>query len=213
MEHVKIIIADDHPLIRNGIKTMLERNMDYKIVAEAEDGKQLVALVSELLPDVVLVDINMPVMNGFEALLILRKTLPSLRIILLTMHEEPEYIIKAVRSGANGYLLKNVDYNELNLAIAMVMKGQKYFNQHVSTILMEELHRNSDAEIVQDKLTERETAILKEIVNGLSSKEIADKLFISPRTVETHRNNLMKKLLVHNTAELVKLALEKGLTK
>jgi DNA-binding NarL/FixJ family response regulator len=213
MKPVKIIIADDHPLIRNGIKTMLERNEDYQIVAEAEDGKQLVALVSELLPDVVLIDINMPVMNGFEALLTLRKTLPSLRIILLTMHEEPEYIIKAVRSGANGYLLKNVDYNELNTAIGMVMKGQKYFNQHVSTILMEELHRNSDAEIVQDKLTERETAILKEIVNGLSSKEIADKLFISPRTVETHRNNLMKKLLVHNTAELVKLALEKGLTK
>ncbi|HVD96784.1 MAG TPA: response regulator transcription factor [Cytophagaceae bacterium] len=211
MSEIKIIIADDHALIRNGIKTMLSRNADYKIVAEAENGKELVELASKLIPDVVLADISMPVLNGFDALAELRKLLPDTKVILLTMHEEPEYIIKAARSGANGYLLKNVDYEELHRAIGLVMSGQKYFNQQVSSILMEELHRKSDTDQLQEKLTERESDILKEIVKGLSSKEIADKLFISSRTVDTHRNNLMKKLSVHNTAELVKLALEKGL--
>jgi DNA-binding NarL/FixJ family response regulator len=190
---------------------MLSRNADYKIVAEAENGKELVELASKLIPDVVLADISMPVLNGFDALAELRKLLPDTKVILLTMHEEPEYIIKAARSGANGYLLKNVDYEELHRAIGLVMSGQKYFNQQVSSILMEELHRKSDTDQLQEKLTERESDILKEIVKGLSSKEIADKLFISSRTVDTHRNNLMKKLSVHNTAELVKLALEKGL--
>ncbi len=211
MSELKIIIADDHALIRNGIKTMLSRNPEYNIIAEAENGKQLVELASKHIPDVVLADISMPVLNGFDALAELRKILPDTKVILLTMHEEPEYIIKAARSGANGYLLKNIDYEELHRAIALVMNGQKYFNQQVSSILMEELHRKSDSDQLQEKLTERESDILKEIVQGLSSKEIADKLFISSRTVDTHRNNLMKKLSVHNTAELVKLALEKGL--
>ncbi len=211
MSETKIIIADDHALIRNGIKTMLSRNEDYKIVGEAENGKQLLELASEFLPEVVLADISMPILNGFEALSELKKMLPDVKIILLTMHEEPEYIIKAAKSGANGYLLKNVDYEELHRAIQMVLTGQKYFNQQVSSILMEELHRKSDTDQLQGKLTERESDILKEIVNGLSSKEIGDKLFISSRTVDTHRNNLMKKLDVHNTAELVKLAMEKGL--
>jgi DNA-binding NarL/FixJ family response regulator len=211
MSELKIIIADDHALIRDGIKTMLSKNPGYKIVAEAENGKQLVELASQLMPDLVLVDISMPVLNGFDALSELRKILPDIKIILLTMHEEPEYIIKAARSGANGYLLKNIDYDEIHRAIGIVMSGQKYFNQHVSSILMEELHRKSDTDQLQEKLTERESDVLKEIVKGLSSKEIGDKLFISSRTVDTHRNNLMKKLDVHNTAELVKLALEKGL--
>ena len=211
MSEISIIIADDHALIRDGIKTMLSRNPDYKIIAEAENGTELIKLASSLMPDLILADISMPVMNGFEALTELRKTLPDIRVILLTMHEEPEYIIKAARSGANGYLLKNIDYEELHRAIGLVMSGQKYFNQHVSSILMDELHRKSDTDQLQEKLTERESDILKEIVHGLSSKEIADKLFISPRTVDTHRNNLMKKLDVHNTAELVKLALDKGL--
>ncbi len=211
MNEVKIIIADDHALIRNGIKTMLSRNAEYKIVAEAENGKQLIELATKLLPDVILADISMPEVNGFEALSELKSLLPDIRIILLTMHEEPEYIIKAARSGANGYLLKNVDYEELHRAIETILTGQKYFNLHVSSILTEELHRKSDADQFQEKLTERESDILKEIVKGLSSKEIGDKLFISSRTVDTHRNNLMKKLSVHNTAELVRLALEKGL--
>lgn len=211
MSALKIIIADDHTLIRDGIKTMLSKNPDYQIVAEAENGKQLVELASRLMPDLILADISMPELNGFDALIELRKILPDIKLILLTMHEEPEYIIKAARSGANGYLLKNIDYAEIHRAIGIVMSGQKYFNQHVSSILMEELHRKSDTDQLQEKLTERESDILKEIVKGLSSKEIGDKLFISSRTVDTHRNNLMKKLDVHNTAELVKLALEKGL--
>jgi DNA-binding NarL/FixJ family response regulator len=211
MNEIKIIIADDHALIRNGIKTMLSRNKDYKIVAEAENGQQLIALATKFLPDIILVDISMPIMNGFDALSELKKLLPDLKVILLTMHEEPEYIIKAARSGANGYLLKNVDYEELHRAIESVMKGQKYFTQEASSILMEELHRKSDIDQLQEKLTEREVDILKEIVKGLSSKEIGDKLFISSRTVDTHRNNLMKKLSVHNTAELVRLVIEKGL--
>jgi DNA-binding NarL/FixJ family response regulator len=211
MRKISIIIADDHALIRDGIKTMLSRNPTFEIVAEAENGKHLIELCKELTPDVILVDITMPNISGFEAIVELKKIIPSTRFIILTMHEEPEYIIKAARSGAHGYLLKNVDYEELSKAIQSVYNGNKYFNEHVSSILMDELHRKSDSAIYQEKLTERESDVLKEIVNGLSSKEIADKLFISPRTAETHRNNIMKKLQVHNTAELVKLALDKGL--
>ncbi len=211
MSELKIIIADDHALIRNGIKAMLAQNPEYNIIGEAENGQELIDLASRLLPELVLADISMPVLNGFDALSELKKILPNTKVILLTMHEEPEYIIKAARSGANGYLLKNIDYKELQRAIELVMSGQKYFHHQVSSILLEEMHRKSDTDQWKEKLTERESDILKEIVKGLSSKEIGDRLFISSRTVDTHRNNLMKKLDVHNTAELVRLALDKGL--
>ncbi|HSZ24207.1 MAG TPA: response regulator transcription factor [Cytophagaceae bacterium] len=209
MNKIKIIIADDHRLIRDGIKAMLARNERFELLGEAEDGEQLVALLQEVLPDVVLIDITMPKKNGIEIFSELKKINPNLKFILLTMHEEPEYVIKAVKGGASGYLLKNLEYEELEKAVLTVANGGKYFNEHISRILLENLHSNTEEEAMNDKLTEREQEVLAEIVKGFTTKQIAEKLFISHRTVETHRVNLMKKLEVHNIAELVKIALDK----
>lgn len=208
---IRIIIADDHRLIRDGIKAMLAKNNEFELVGEAEDGEDLLKQAEEKAPDVILVDITMPKVNGIEVISKLKKTNPNIKSILLTMHEEPEYIIKGAKSGASGYLLKNIEYEELQLAIKTVAAGQKYFNASVSKILIDNISNSKEEETDQEKLTAREVEVLREIVNGLSTKQIGEKLFISARTVETHRVNIMKKLDVHNTAELVKKALDKKL--
>ena len=156
-----------------------------------------------------MIDITMPGRNGIEVFTELKKINPNLKFILLTMHEEPEYVIKAVKGGANGYLLKNLEYEELERAILMVAGGGKYFNERISKILLENLYSNTEEEALNGKLTDREQEVLAEIVKGFTTKQIAEKLFISHRTVETHRVNLMKKLDVHNIAELVKIAIDK----
>jgi DNA-binding NarL/FixJ family response regulator len=209
MSKIKIIIADDHRLIRDGIKAMLTRNEKFELIGEAESGEQLFELLKTELPDVILIDITMPGKNGIEVFTELKKINPNLKFILLTMHEEPEYVIKAVKGGANGYLLKNLEYEELEKAVLIVAGGGKYFNERISKILLENLYSNTEEEALNGKLTEREQEVLAEIVKGFTTKQIAEKLFISHRTVETHRVNLMKKLDVHNIAELVKIAIDK----
>jgi DNA-binding NarL/FixJ family response regulator len=209
MNKIKIVIADDHRLIRDGIKAMLTRNENFELTGEAESGEQLFELLKITIPDVILIDITMPGRNGIEIFTELKKINPNLKFILLTMHEEPEYVIKAVKGGANGYLLKNLEYEELERAILMVAGGGKYFNERISKILLENLYSNTEEEALNGKLTERELEVLAEIVKGFTTKQIAEKLFISHRTVETHRVNLMKKLDVHNIAELVKIAIDK----
>jgi DNA-binding NarL/FixJ family response regulator len=209
MNKIKIIIADDHRLIRDGIKAMLTRNENFELVGEAESGEQLFDLLKNVIPNVILIDITMPGKNGIEVFTELKKINPNLKFILLTMHEEPEYVIKAVKGGANGYLLKNLEYEELEKAVLTVAGGGKYFNERISKILLENLYSNTEEEALNGKLTEREQEVLTEIVKGFTTKQIAEKLFISHRTVETHRVNLMKKLDVHNIVELVKIAIDK----
>lgn len=211
MKKIKIIICDDHRIIRDGIKAMLAKYEHYELIGEAENGEQLFSLLESAYPDVILIDIAMPGKNGIEVFTELKRANPALKFILLTMFEEPEYVIKAVRGGASGYLLKNIESEELDKAIQMVANGGKYFNEHISKILLDNLHANSEEELISGKLTERELEILADIVNGLTTKQIAEKLFISHRTVETHRVNMMKKLEVHNVAELVKMAIENKL--
>jgi DNA-binding NarL/FixJ family response regulator len=206
---IKIVIADDHRLVRDGIKAMLSRNERFELIGEADHAASLLTLLESQLPDVLLLDITMPGQNGIEILPELKKNNPSLHIVMLTMHEEPEYVIKAVKAGASGYLLKNLEYEELEKAILMVADGGKYFNEYISKILLENLYTTTEDEALSDKLTEREVEVLTEIVNGLTTRQIAQKLFISHRTVETHRVNLMKKLSVHNIAELVRVAIDK----
>ncbi|HWZ23594.1 MAG TPA: response regulator transcription factor [Cytophagaceae bacterium] len=209
MNKIKIIISDDHRLIRDGIKSMLARNENFELIGEAENGDELIKLLQTTVPDVILLDITMPGKNGIEIFTELKKINSNLKFILLTMHEEPEYVIKAVKGGASGYLLKNLEYEELEKAVLTVAEGGKYFNERISKILLENLYTNTEEEAINDKLTERELEVLAEIVSGLTTKQIAEKLFISHRTVETHRVNLMRKLAVHNIAELVKIAIDR----
>jgi DNA-binding NarL/FixJ family response regulator len=207
MGKISIVIADDHRLIRDGIKTLLKKDNDFEIVAEANNGEELIDIINTITPDVILADISMPKFNGIDAMATLKKINPNLKFIILTMHEEPEYIMKSIKAGASSYLLKNVEYEELQKAVRTVAGGGKYFNAFISNIMIENLAQQTEKE-EQAPLTPREVEVLKEVANGLSAKLIADKFSISVRTVETHRVNIMKKLNAHNTAEVIKKAIE-----
>jgi DNA-binding NarL/FixJ family response regulator len=203
---IRILLADDHPMIRAGFKSMLDKNERFEIVGEAENGKELTALASQLNPDIILVDISMPVMNGLDALEALSSQLPGVRIIVLTMHEEREYILQALKGGAAGYLLKNIERFELERAIMTVYEGGKYFSPIITNILAEAVAKpepNDTADV-----TPREKEVLELVAQGNSTKQIADLLGISIRTVESHRINMLKKMKVNNTAGLIKKAIE-----
>ncbi|MFL5729407.1 MAG: response regulator [Cytophagaceae bacterium] len=209
MDKIRIILADDHILVREGFKSLLAKKKEFEVVGEAENGKALLELLENLSADVLLVDISMPQMNGIEAIAQMKKINPNLKFIMLTMHEEAEYILKSIQAGANGYLLKNVELDELENAIKTVANGGKYFNSTVSNIMIENISRNPDPNKEElSELTAREKEILQYVADGLSTKLIADKLSISARTVETHRVHIMKKLQVSNGAEMVKKGIE-----
>ncbi len=205
---IRIIIADDHPLVRDGLKTVLHKLDGFQVVAEAEDGLQLLRLIDQHKPTLALVDISMPHLNGLEALKKISELYPTLKLIVLTMHEEPEYILKSMNSGAQAYLLKNVEPQELQKAIITVVNGAKYYTQTVSAIIMDSLTK---VEPDQEALTPRELEVLKLICHGMSNHQIASELFISIRTVEKHRVNVLRKMQAINTADLVRKAIEKGL--
>jgi DNA-binding NarL/FixJ family response regulator len=213
-EPIKIILADDHILVREGFKSLINKNKEFEVVGEAENGKALLTLIESVSVDVLLVDISMPLLNGIEAIAQMKKISPSLKFIMLTMHEEAEYILKSIQAGANGYLLKNVEPEELEKAIKTVAAGGKYFNATISNIMIENISKGPgvDKEEITE-LTAREKEILQYVADGLSTKIIADKLSISARTVETHRVHIMKKLKVGNGAEMVKKGLEQKIIK
>lgn len=206
MEKIKLILADDHPLIREGFKSLLGKSNAFEVVGEAETGRELIDVVKATSPDIILVDITMPQMNGLDAIEVLRKEFPRLKFMVLTMHEEREYILKALRNGAHGYVLKNTERAELERAIHAVYNGQKYFSPVVTTILAESVGKKEGGEYPE--ITPREKEVLELVAGGRSTKQIADKLKISIRTVESHRINMLKKFDVNNTAELIKRAIE-----
>jgi DNA-binding NarL/FixJ family response regulator len=208
MEKIKIILADDHKLVREGFKALLKKSQDFEIIAEAQNGNELLDLIEKYLPDILLVDISMPGLNGIDAIGIIKKINPNIRFIILTMHEEAEYVMKSIQSGASGYLLKNVEPEELYRAIKTVAGGEKYFNAAISNIMVENISKGNQNKEEKESITTREKEILKYVAEGLSTKLIADKLKISDRTVETHRVHLLKKMHVHNTAELIKKAID-----
>ena len=212
LDKITIAIADDHKIVRDGLKSLLSKIDDFEIIFEVEDGEQLISLFENTLPDVTLVDISMPKMNGLVALKYLKDHNSMAKIIMLSMHEEPEYIMKALQNGAKGYLLKNVDEKELELAIRNVAGGGKYFNSVISSIMIENMSQKPSTPMtVENNVSNREKEILKLVSEGQSNKMIADVLHISVRTVETHRLNLLRKLDVNNAAEMVKKALETGI--
>lgn len=185
---------------------MLGRNKSFEIVGEAESGRELIQKAIELSPEIILADISMPNINGIDAMAEVLKNNDRVQFIILTMHEEREYITNALQAGAKGYLLKNVDAHELEKAILTVHKGGKYFSPAITSILAESVIKPSQSEQVD--ITPREKEVLSLVANGQSTKQIADALNISIRTVESHRINMLKKMKVSNSAELIRKCIE-----
>lgn len=203
MAFIKIMIVDDHQLFREGIVSLLSKDEDIDIIGEASSAEELFSKLNSQQPDVILMDISMGEMDGLEAIRQAHDTYPNIRFIVLTMHAEGQYVVKAVRNGAYGYLLKNADEKELKEAIHTVYQEKKYFNSEISQLMIGNMALEGEA---HKKLSKREREVLSLVANGKTTKEIADELFVSTRTVETHRVNMMKKLKVQNTAELIKKA-------
>ncbi len=209
MNRIRIAVVDDHQLFRDGIDSLLVANHDYEVVISASNGREFFDMLTpENLPEVVLLDLTMPEMDGFEVLERLREDFPKIRTIALSMHDDGNYIVKCIKNGAAGYLLKNTDEEEMLTAIRTVYRGGKYFNREIADKM---IHKMSGHQDETRKLSAKESEILNLIAQGLTTKEIAVQLFISTRTVETHRVNIMKKLKAKNTAETIKIAAQQGL--
>ena len=212
MHPARVILADDHVLVRAGLRKLLESMPEVSVVGEADDGLALLALAQELQPDLVLLDIAMPGLNGLEAAARLSRTAPGIRVLILSMHQNEEYVRQALRSGAAGYLLKDAAPMELSRAIRAVLRGETYLSPAVSRgVVSDYVQRLRGDENPGSGLTPRQTEVLQLIAEGHSSKEIARRLDLSVKTVETHRSQLMKQLDIHEVAGLVRYAMRIGL--
>ncbi len=214
-EGIRVLVADDHAVVRQGIRHVLGESPDVVVVAEAADGEEAVALALELRPDVVVLDITMPGLTGFDATKRLGEELPEARVVILSMHDHPEYVLEAVRAGARGYVLKDAEPAELREAVRAVHRGAEYFGSRVSRQLDEALRGERETALSRslvEQLTAREREVLVRVADGRTSRDIAEEFGISHRTVETHRESLMKKLDIHSVAGLTRFALEAGLS-
>ncbi|MFL6246488.1 MAG: response regulator [Thermoanaerobaculia bacterium] len=212
MTPIRVLLADDHTLIRAGIRGLLEGLDGVEVVGEAGDGHEALRLTETLHPDIVLLDIGMPGLNGLEVAARLMKLDPSLRVVILSMHTSEEYVLQALRAGAGGYLLKGSAVAELELAIRAVARGDIYLSPTVSrSVVNEYVRRTGGAADPRAALTPRQREILQLVAEGHSSKEIGQRLGISYRTVETHRNELMKRLDIHDLTGLVRFAVRMGM--
>jgi len=207
----KVIIVDDHTLFRNGLRILINTMEDYQVVSEASNGKQFLDLLETDIPDLVLLDINMPVMDGIEAATIAQKLYPDLKIITLSMYGEEDYYYKMVNAGVKGFVLKNSDIKEVKTALDVVYDGGSFFSSELLQNLVNSLKSSSKSKEIHAELSEREMEILILICQGLSNQEIGDKLFISKRTVDKHRANILEKSESKNTAQLVVYAIKNRL--
>ena len=200
---ISIIIADDHQLFRKGIMALINSGESLEVVGEASDARELLDLLHKTKADVLLLDISLPSGSGLELLEEVKTQFPAIKCIMLTMHEERQYVMQSLKKGADGYLLKEADETELKEAIRQVYAGKKYFKNKISDLIVESISSPSS---IAGLLTEREVVIVKMVAEGKITKEIADILCVSVRTVETYRSRIIKKLGVSNTAEMVRLA-------
>ena len=212
MEPLRIVLVEDQALVRAGVRKVLEGEPDMVVVGEASDGSEMTKLLREVEADVVVLDLNMPGRDGFEALRDLHMADLAVKVLVLSLHDDPQYVGRAVREGAHGYLLKDSAVQDLPSAVRTVMQGQPFFSPRAQTALTEAL-RNGERLDPADLLSPRELEVLKRVAAGLSSKEIGAALNISPRTVESHRASLMRKLDLHSVAELTRFAIEKGMVR
>src|SRR5579884_864873 len=210
----RVLIADDHPLIRSGLRALLERDGEFEVVAEASDGYEAIELAARHKPDVVLMDVGMPRLPGTDAAQHICEKLPGARIVMVSMHSDESYVLRALKAGARGYLLKASPEADVLAAVRAVAAGNAYFSPAITRMLVEEYVgelRRRGVEDSYDLLSLREKEIMQLLVAGKNNREIADLLHVSVSTVETHRNNVFQKLHVHNLPELILYAVRKGL--
>ena len=212
MRSIRIVLADDHHLVRAGLRALIERIPGLEVVGEAEDGRQVIQLAEKLHPDIVLMDIAMPEMNGLTAAMHLKTVSPNTRVIIVSMNSTVDSVLRAMRTGVAGYLLKNVSPSELELALQSVAKGQTYLcaaaSKHVIDGYVHGVSKEGDA---LERLTPRQREVLQLVAEGCTTKEIAGKLHIAAKTVETHRTQLMRQLQIRDLAGLVRFAVQSGL--
>ncbi len=211
---IRILLADDHTILRAGLRMMLNAQPDFEVVGEAQDGRQAIQEAQRLQPDVILMDITMPDMNGIEATRQIKKILPDIKVLILTMHEHDEYVFQALRAGASGYMLKEAADTDLISALRVIQNGQFYLSPTAQSVMVGDYLqrvRTGEEKDSYSSLTEREREILKLVAEGYTNNKIAERLIISPKTVDTHRTHVMDKLNLHSRAELVKYAMRRGL--
>jgi len=208
---IKVLIVDDHALVREGLKALLAFAPDIEVVGEAENGRETLKKVKELRPHVVLMDLSMPVMGGLEATRRISREFPEVKVLALTQYEAEDYVIPIIEAGARGFVTKRASSADLALAVRTVHKGGSYLSPSAAAALVEERQRRSGRGDPYDSLTDREKEILKLVAEGYTTREIGEILFLSPKTVDWHRGNLMRKLKLRNKAELIRYALRKGI--
>ena len=211
MDKIRVLLVDDHQIIVDGIKSLLENTDHIKVVATASDGLEAIETLKVLCVDVILMDIDMPKLNGIDATRQVHEKYQDVKIIMLTMHSESAMIKNLIEIGVNGYLLKNSSKEELLDAISRVAKGEQYFSSEVTMSLLNHQKSKDKKSDSQIDFTQREIEIIQHLADGLTNKEIGDKLYISHRTVDTHRTNIMKKVGVNNVARLISFAIKSGL--
>ncbi len=211
---IKVVIADDHAIVREGVRMILAKEKDIEVVGEAEDGQQALQLVETQKPTVVVMDISMPGMGGVEATQTLKERHPQVAVLALTMHEDESYVFQLLRAGASGYVLKRAAAQDLVQAVRAAARGEAFLYPSVARKVVEDYLKRVEAGEERERydgLTEREKEILTHIAQGLSNQQIAEKLFISIKTVQTHRAHILEKLGLHDRTELVRYAIRKGL--
>jgi two-component system, NarL family, response regulator NreC len=213
MSRVRLLLADDHTMVRQGLRKLLEERVDWEVAAEASDGREAIKLAEQHRPDVAILDVAMPLLNGIEATRQITKRVPSTRVLVLSMHADEAYVTQVLRAGATGYLLKDSADADLMDAVAAVAQGKSFFSPAIARVMLDDYVRQlADKAIVDrfDSLSEREREVFQLIAEGKTNKEIAGLLCVSPSTVETHRGHILEKLDCHNAAEIVLYAVRRG---
>ena len=211
---IRIVLADDHNIVRQGLRSLIEKELELTVVGEADNGRRTVELVRQLQPDLIIMDVSMPDLNGIEATRQITAEFPDIKVLGLSMHSDKRFVAGILRAGASGYLLKDVAFEEMSAAIFAVARGMTYLSPGVAgPVIQDYLHRLSDSDMsVQSPLTAREREVLQLLAEGHPTREIATRLNVSIKTVETHRKQVMEKLDVHSIAQLTKYAIREGLT-
>lgn len=213
MARLQILLGDDHAILRSGLRKILQERAEWEVVAEAGNGRDAVRLAVEVRPDIAILDIGMPLLNGIEATRQIVRRLPEMRVLILSMHSSEAYIVQALKAGAKGYLLKESADTELVRAVVAVASGKSFFSPAVAKVMLDDYVRNLTEKGLSDRydaLSEREREIFQLVAEGHSNKEVAALLCVSPATIETHRAHIFQKLDVHNAAELVLYAVRRG---
>jgi len=217
MSKIAVLVAEDHTIVRQGIVSLLNKEDNIIVVGEARNGREAIKLCQDKRPDIVVMDMAMPNLNGIEATKIITKNCPGIKIIILSMYSEEEYILKAMKAGASGYLIKKSAADDLINALFAVNEGKIFFSSEVSKTFMESWHglldkiETIDSAANKNKLSSREVEVLQLLAEGYTSKKISNELFISPSTVQRHRENIMKKTNIHDVAGLTRYAMENGI--